>query len=98
MGGYFLVRQGRGPAWDPSKGRREQAGWDEHVAFIDALGDRVAIGGPVGDVDGEFVVLVVRADDEDAARALLDADPWLGSILRLEAVERWNLWIGADRL
>jgi uncharacterized protein YciI len=98
MSGYFLVRQARGPEWDPSKGRREQAGWDRHVAFVEGIGDRVMIGGPIGDVDGEFVVLVVRAEDEAAARALFDADPWMGSILRIDTVERWTLWIGADRL
>ena len=98
MSGYFLVRQARGPEWDPSKRRREQAGWDRHVAFVDGLGDRVVIGGPIDDVDGEFVVLVVRAEDEAAARALFDTDPWMGSILRIDTVERWTLWIGADRL
>jgi hypothetical protein len=41
---------------------------------------------------------VVRADDETAARAMFDADPWMGSILQIAAVERWTLWVGADRL
>jgi uncharacterized protein len=94
----FLVRQERGPEWDPARGRREQAGWDEHAAFIDGLGNRVAIGGPIDDVDGEFVVLVVRADDETEASRLFDADPWMGSILQMAAIERWTLWIGAGRL
>jgi uncharacterized protein YciI len=98
VSGYFLVRQGRGPGWDASKGRREQAGWDEHAAFIDRLADRVVIGGPIDDVDGEFVLLLVRADDETDARAMFDGDPWIGSILQIAAVERWTLWIGADRL
>ena len=26
-----------GPAWDQTKRRRKQAGWDEHAAFMDAL-------------------------------------------------------------
>jgi hypothetical protein len=67
---YCLVRQGRGPEWDRSKRRREQAGWDRHLAFVDGLG----------------------------ARTMFDADPWMGSILRIAAIERWNPWIGADRL
>jgi uncharacterized protein YciI len=98
VSGYFLVRQRRGPEWDASKRRREQAGWDRHAAFIDGLGDRVVIGGPIDDVDGEFVVLLVRAEAEADARAMFDADPWMGSILQIAAVERWTLWIGADRL
>jgi uncharacterized protein YciI len=92
MSGYFLVRQARGPAWDPSKGTRGQAGWDRHVAFIDGLADRVLIGGPIDDIDGEFAVLLVRADDETDARRLFDADPWMGSILQIASVERWNLY------
>ena len=75
MSGYFLVRQGRGPEWDRSKGRREQAGWDRHAAFVDGLGDRVVIGGPIDDVDGESVVLLVRAEDENEARTMFDPDP-----------------------
>jgi uncharacterized protein YciI len=96
--GYFLVRQRRGLAWDASKRRREQAGWDRHAAFIDGLADRVVIGGPIDDVDGEFALLLVRAETEAGARAMFDTDPWMGSILQIAAVERWILWVGADRL
>jgi uncharacterized protein YciI len=94
----FLVRQRRGPAWDPAKGRREQAGWDRHAAFIDGLGERVVVGGPIDDVDGEFVLLLVRAADQADACGMFDADPWMGSVLEIASVERWTLWIGADRL
>jgi hypothetical protein len=34
---HYLVEQARGPAWDYSKRRREQAGWDAHAVFMDAL-------------------------------------------------------------
>jgi uncharacterized protein YciI len=98
MSGYFLVRQRRGPGWDPAKGRRDQEGWDRHAAFIDGLTGRVLLGGPLDDVDGEFALLLVRAEDEVDARRLFDADPWMGSILQIAGVERWTLWIGADRL
>ena len=98
--GYFLVRQGRGPAWDPSRGRREQPGWDQHVAFIDRLSEdgTIALGGPIGDVDGQHVMLVVRAVSEDEAHSMFVDDPWMGGVLRIESVEPWTLWIGADRL
>jgi uncharacterized protein YciI len=97
---HFIVRQARGPAWDPARGRRQQAGWDEHAAFVDRLAERgkILLGGPLDDVDGEYVLLVVAAEDEAAARAMFDADPWRDSVLRIVAVERWNLWIGAERL
>jgi uncharacterized protein YciI len=100
VAGYFLVRQARGRSWDPSRGRREQSGWTEHAAFIDALSERgrIPLGGPVGDVDGQHAVLVVEGGSENEARALFADDPWMNSILRIESVEPWTLWIGADRL
>jgi len=100
VSGHFLVRQARGPAWNPALRRREQAGWDEHAAFVDRLADegRVLLGGPVDLVDGEYAVLVVAAEDEAAARALFDPDPWRDGVLRTVGVERWNVWIGAERL
>ena len=100
MPGYFLVRQARGPAWDPSRGRREQHGWNQHVAFIDRLSEdgKVRLGGPTGDIDGEYVVLVVHASGEEEARAMFADDPWMDSILRIESIEPWTLWIGADSL
>jgi uncharacterized protein YciI len=100
VSGHFLVRQARGPAWDPALARREQPGWDEHAAFVDRLTDegRVLLGGPVDDVDGEYALLVVIAEDEAGARAIFDADPWRDGVLRIVEVERWSLWIGAERL
>ena len=100
MAGYFLVRQARGPAWDSSCGRREQPGWDEHVTFIDRVSEdrRIALGGPVGEIDGQHVVLVVRAADEDEVRAMFADDPWMDSVLSIESIEPWTLWIGADSL
>ncbi len=100
MAAYFLVRQACGPDWDPRCGRREQSGWNQHAAFIDRLNEdgTIALGGPVGDIDGQHAVLVVRADSEDEARAVFANDPWRDSILRIENVEPWTLWIGADRL
>ena len=94
---HFLVRQARGPEWDPSLGRREQAGWDEHAAFIDRLAEdgRIVLAGPIGDVDGQYVVLVVQAAGEAEARAMFDGDPWMDRILRIDSVEPWTLWIGA---
>jgi uncharacterized protein YciI len=100
MAGCFLVRQARGPAWDSSCGRREQPGWDQHVAFIDRVSEdgRIALGGPVGEIDGQHVVLVVHAASEDEARAMFTDDPWMDSVLRIESVEPWTLWIGVDSL
>ena len=98
--GCFLVRQARGPDWDSSRGRREQVGWDQHVAFIDRLSEdcKIPLGGLIGDVDGEYVLLAVYAPGEAEARAMFADDPWIDSILKIESVEAWTLWVGADKL
>jgi len=76
-GGFFLASQARGPVWDASRGRREQAGWDQHAAFIDQLtaNGRIRLGGPVGETDGEHVVLVVQAADKDEVNAMFADAP-----------------------
>jgi hypothetical protein len=65
----FAVTEVAGPNWDASRPRREQVGWDEHAAFMDALVDDgvVVLGGPIG--DGERVLLVVEAADEREVEA-----------------------------
>jgi hypothetical protein len=92
---YFLVRQKRGPEWDYSRGRREQDGWDEHAAFMDALVEDgvILLGGPVGDVNGDETLLVVDVESEHEIRNRLAPDPWAGSLLTLVSVEPWTVWL-----
>jgi hypothetical protein len=40
----------------------------------------------------------VYAESEDEARIMFADDPWMDSILRIESIEPWTLWIGADTL
>ncbi|MCW2756639.1 MAG: hypothetical protein JWO46_385 [Nocardioidaceae bacterium] len=90
----FLVTLVSGASWDDAVGRRDQSGWTEHAAFMDALvADRtVVLGGPIG--DGERVALVVEAADEDAVRRALAADPWLvDPVLAIAAIEPWTIWL-----
>lgn len=56
MADYHLIEQAKGPGWDHSRGRREQPGWSEHAAFMDALAEEgfVVLGGPIGEGDGEM--------------------------------------------
>ena len=91
MADYFLVKHVPGPAWDHSRPRREQDGWDEHAAFMDGLG------GPVGVGDGDYALLVVDAESEAAIRARLAADPWEDTILRTESIEPWSVWLRGGR-
>jgi uncharacterized protein YciI len=94
---YHLVRLSRGPSWQPNRGRREQPGWDAHGAYLDRLADHgvVVLGGPVGDLDSGDAVLIVDAFDAAAVRALLAGDPWYGSVLTVQSVEPWTIWLRA---
>jgi uncharacterized protein YciI len=100
MADYFLVKHVPGAAWDRSRSRREQAGWDEHAAFMDALTDEgvILLGGPVGTGDGDYALLVMAAENETELRRRLAADPWADSMLAIESVEPWVVWLGARRL
>jgi uncharacterized protein YciI len=95
---YLLVKHVPGPAWDHSRLRREQDGWDEHAAFMDALTAEgfVVLAGPVGAGDGDYALLVVSAKDEAAVRARLGDDPWADSVLKTATVEPWSVWLRAD--
>jgi uncharacterized protein YciI len=95
---YFLVRLARGPAWDHARRRRDQEGWDEHAAFMDALTAEgiVILGGPVGEGEGEDVLLVVDVESEEAIRSRLADDPWANDMLTIETVEPWSVWLRAS--
>lgn len=89
----FLVQLRRsGPQWDPASPLREQPRFADHAAFIDRLVEErvILVGGPLA--DEERVVYLVRADSEEEARArAVDADPWSGTHLVLEAIDGWTL-------
>ncbi len=95
MADYYLVEHMRGPAWDPSQGRREQVAWDAHAAFMDGLAEEgvVVLAGPVGDVDGQKTLLVCRVKSEAEIRARLAQDPWAGSVLTIGSVQPWTVWL-----
>jgi uncharacterized protein YciI len=92
---YYLVERAKGPAWDHTRLRREQAGWDAHAAFMDALVEEgfVVLGGPIGEGDGDNALLVVEADGEEAVRARLAEDPWPEEVLTIESVRPWSVWL-----
>jgi uncharacterized protein YciI len=98
MADYYLVELARGPAWDHSRRRRKQAGWDEHAAFMDALTEEgvVLLAGPVGEGDGENVLLIVDVDSEAVIRARLADDPWASDMLTIASVEPWSVWLRAN--
>jgi uncharacterized protein YciI len=53
----------------------------------------VVLGGPVGEGDGEDVLLVLDAESEAAIRARLADDPWPADMLTIARVEPWSVWL-----
>jgi hypothetical protein len=98
---YFVVVNEQGPSWDTARTMREQAGWSEHAAFVNALVAEgfVVLAGPIGAGERHRALLLVHAPDEPTARIRLLEDPWMDSgILRLGAVEPFQLLASQDRL
>ncbi|MGA2830442.1 MAG: hypothetical protein ABSF03_30520 [Streptosporangiaceae bacterium] len=90
----FVLTMVNGPDYDRSRSRREQRGWDEHAAFMDGLLEEgfVVLGGPIG--DGEKVMLVVEAANEEAVRDRLGPDPWAAmGVLVIGSVRPWTIWL-----
>jgi hypothetical protein len=98
MADYFLVENAKGPAWDHSRGVREQHGWDEHAAFMDGLAEEgfVVLGGPIEGDERLSALLIVDAEDEGAVRARLAPDPWSETILTIDSIRPWSIWLRAD--
>jgi len=94
---YYLVELACGPDWDRSRARREQAGWDEHAAFMDALAEDgfIVMGGPTGTGEDDNTFHVVDAPDEEAIRARLREDPWSESMLTVHSIRPWTVWLRA---
>lgn len=95
MASYFLVEQVAGPAWDPQRPRREQPGWAQHAAFMDRLVEEgfIVLGGPVGEDDGDYALLMVEADDLPSVHLRLAPDPWDGTVLISRSIKPWQLWL-----
>ena len=98
----FIVTSSAGPNRNPSKATREQPFWDEHEAFIDDLVDEgfIFMGGPLIDETGlpSGALLIVNAEDENEVRKKLKNDPWFErGILKLESVNRWQIFIDARK-
>ena len=96
MKNTFVVISAAGLKREHSKSTREQPLWDEHAAFIDQLVAEgfIFMGGPLVDEGG--AMLIVNADDENEVREVLKNDPWFErGILKLESVNRWQIFIDA---
>ena len=94
---FLLTLRRSGPQWDPSRPLEEQSDWPAHAAFMDGLVDEgfVVLGGPLS--DEHRVVHAVEAESEDAIREALARDPWSGSHLEIDTIERWTIRLDARR-
>ncbi len=91
-GKLFAVTTERGPNWDDSRPMEQQPDWRAHADFMNALVAEgfVLLGGPL--VGTRDVLLIVRADSEEEARARLGADIWVAKgLLRHRQVTPW--WV-----
>src|SRR2546427_961440 len=85
-----------GSRWNPDKPVREQAYWDDHARFMDALFDagEVILGGPFADGSGSMVILA--AESVEAARATFQKDPWTQQdVLVAAEVKEWTIFLDA---
>ena len=90
----IVVFMRRSSQWDPDKPVRQQAYWDEHALFMDALfeADKVILAGPFADESGSMVIL--SAESVEAARAMLRDDPWAQhDILVAGDVKEWAIFL-----
>ena len=95
--GYFVVINEQGPQWDKQHPMREQKGWNEHAAFMDALEAEhvVVLGGPLRNYSKHRAMLIINAPDEQALRKRLAEDPWMrDGILRPDQFYPWEILLG----
>jgi uncharacterized glyoxalase superfamily protein PhnB/uncharacterized protein YciI len=88
-----------GSKWNPDKPVREQAFWDDHARFMDALFDAgiVVLGGPFADGGGSMVIL--ETDSVEAARAIYQNDPWTKQdILVVGEAKEWTIFLDRQNL
>lgn len=93
MQAFLVLLRRTGPEWDRALPLEEQPRFRDHARFIDGLvaDGFLLLGGPLA--DEERVAYVVEAASETAVRNRLAADPWDGTHVVVEAVERWTLRI-----
>ena len=94
---FLVVLRRSGPDYDHSRPLEEQSGWPEHADFMDALVDEgfVVLGGVLE--DEVRTAHAVEADSEDAVRAKLATDPWSGTHLVVDSIDRWTIRLDGRR-
>ena len=98
----FAVIREAGSGWTRG-GITAQPGKSDHAAFMSALADEgfVLFAGPLAGSEHARVrvLLIVDTDDEAEINRRLADDPWtVSEQLRIERIESWNVFVGAERL
>ena len=94
---HFVVIEEQGPQWDDKRSMREQKGWTEHAAFMDALENEhfVVLGGPLKNYSKHRAMLILNASNEQVARARLAEDPWMrAGVLGTFELYPWEILLG----
>ena len=88
---FLVVLRRSGPDYDHSKPLEQQSGWLDHADFMDGLvGDGfIVLGGVLG--DEVRTAHAVEAASEDEVRERFAQDPWSGSHLVVDSVDRWTI-------
>ena len=88
---FLVVLRRSGPQYDHSKPLEEQSGWNEHAAFMDGLVEDgfIVLGGVLG--DEVRTAHAVEAASEEEVRETLAQDPWSGSHLAVDSIDRWTI-------
>ena len=94
---FLVIVRRVGPRWDRSRPMEEQSEWDAHAAFMDGLVDDgfIVLGGPLA--DEIRTAHAVEAESEDAIRARLAQDPWSGTHLLVDTIDRWTIRLDGRR-
>ena len=92
---FLVVLRRSGPEYDHSKPLEEQSGWLDHAAFMDGLVDDgfIVLGGVLA--DEMRTAHAVEAGSEEEIRERLAQDPWSGSHLVVDSIDRWTIRLDA---
>jgi len=91
----FAVMLARGAAYQAGRRLEDQADWEAHAEFMDALVDKgvVLLGGPLEGTNE--VLLIFRAGSPDDIRQRLAPDPWhRAGLLEIARIMPWTLRLG----
>ncbi len=92
----FAVMLNRGEAYQHGLRLEDQAEWEAHAKFMDALVDEglVVLGGPLEGTSE--VLLIFRAQSPEEIQKRLAPDPWhrIG-LLRIARILPWTLRLGS---